>query len=89
MLIETPPLVDPEGFLLRWAMDFEAELDKRDPRGRLEVWKSLAPFLSAGELKTVMARASRGEDLTAIHRDMGLMKKYQVEMIRILGRTGP
>lgn len=70
-------------------MDFEAELEKRDPRGRLEVWKSLAPFLSAGELKTVMARAARGEDLTAIHRELGLMKKYQVEMIRILGQTGP
>ena len=69
-------------------MTFEDCIRRCSPKEQLEIWKKLAPFLSAQELKKVMTRVSSGEDLLAIHKDMNLLNKYQVELFRILNSSG-
>jgi len=49
----------------------------------LQVFQLLSEYLSVRELKGVMADVRRGKDLYTIHRNMGLLKKYQVDLIRI------
>lgn len=49
----------------------------------LQVFQLLSEYLSVSELKGVMAEVRGGKDLYTIHRNMGLLKKYQVDLIRI------
>ena len=48
-----------------------------------KIWKQLAQFLSTRELYTVMKRIENGEDLYSAHQELGLINKYQVELLRI------
>jgi len=58
-------------------------LDALSVENRFRVFRELSVYLSSGELKKVMDHVQRGEDLLAIHRRMGLLHKYQVDLIRI------
>jgi len=53
------------------------------PDRQLSVFKELSRFLSANELKKVMEQLKRGKDLLTIHRQLGLLHKYQVDLVRI------
>ena len=48
-----------------------------------KIWKQLAQFLSTRELYTVMKRVENGETLYTAHQELGLINKYQVELLRI------
>ncbi len=50
---------------------------------RLQVFQALSEYLSVNELKAVMSEVGKGRDLLAIHRQMGLIRKYQVDLLRI------
>ena len=50
---------------------------------RLQVFQALSEYLSVNELKTIMDEVGKGRDLFTIHRQMGLIKKYYVDLLRI------
>ena len=58
-------------------------LDALSVENRFRVFRELSVYLSSGELKKVMDHVQQGEDLLAVHRRMGLLHKYQVDLIRI------
>lgn len=58
-------------------------LESLSAERQLTVFKELSRYLSAGELKKVMEHLKKGTDLLTIHRRMGLIHKYQVDLIRI------
>ena len=63
--------------------DIEKWLFSLSESRRLEVFKSLSGYLSSSELKRVMFEVEGGKDLFAIHVTMGLIRKYQVDLLRI------
>lgn len=50
---------------------------------RLQVFQALSEYLSVNELKAVMSEVGNGRNLLAVHRQMGLIRKYQVDLLRI------
>jgi hypothetical protein len=50
---------------------------------RLKVFQALSEYLSMNELKTVMSELGNGKDLLSIHRQLGLIGKYYVDLLRI------
>lgn len=50
---------------------------------RLQVFQALSEYLSVNELKNVMSEVAKGRDLLSIHKQMGLIRKYQVDLLRI------
>ena len=50
---------------------------------RLQVFQALSEYLSVNELKNVMDEVVKGRNLFTIHRQMGLIKKYYVDLLRI------
>ncbi|MCK5154440.1 MAG: hypothetical protein KAQ93_08790 [Spirochaetales bacterium] len=50
---------------------------------QLQVFQALSEYLSVNELKNVMLEVSRGRSLLSIHRGLGLVKKYYVDLLRI------
>ncbi len=58
-------------------------LESLSAERQLAVFKELSRYLSAGELKKVMEHLKKGTDLLTIHRRMGLIRKYQVDLVRI------
>ena len=50
---------------------------------QLQVFQALSEYLSINELKAVMSEVGKGRNLLAIHRQMGLIRKYQVDLLRI------
>ena len=50
---------------------------------QLHVFQALSEYLSINELKNVMLELEKGRALLAIHSQMGLIRKYQVDLIRI------
>ncbi len=58
-------------------------LDLMNKTQRFEVFKILSEYLSSNELKSVMESLNRGNDILLIHRNMGLIRKYYVDLIRI------
>lgn len=66
-------------------MQYRADewLNTLSAESRFKVFRELSVYLSSGELKKVMEQVQRGGDLLAIHRRMGLLHKYQVDLIRI------
>lgn len=50
---------------------------------QLEVFQALSVYLSVNELKIIMSDVARGRNLLSIHRGLGLIKKYYVDLLRI------
>lgn len=63
--------------------DIEVWLSSLSEEDRLQVFQALSEYLSVNELKHVMEELSKGRDLLSIHRGMGLIKKYYVDILRI------
>ena len=63
--------------------DIEAWLDSLPEEAMLQVFQALSEYLSVNELKTIMTEVGEGRDLLSIHRQMGLIRKYQVDLLRI------
>ncbi len=63
--------------------DIERWLASLPEDKRLQVFQVLSEYLSINELKTVMEEVGKGRDLLSIHRQMGLIRKYQVDLLRI------
>jgi len=63
--------------------DIEAWLGSLPEDIRLQVFQVLSEYLSVNELKAVMSEVGKGRDLLEIHRQMGLIRKYQVDLLRI------
>lgn len=67
--------------------NMDSWLNSLSERDRLRVFQMLSSYLSGTELKKVMERVKKGEPLLEIHRKMGLLRKYQVDLIRIKKMT--
>ncbi len=63
--------------------DIDQWLSLMPEKERLRVFKALSRYLSVNELRSVMEYVAKGGDLLLIHRNMGLIKKYYVDLIRI------
>ena len=63
--------------------DIETWLCSLQKSEQLRVFQTLSEYLSVNELKTVMLEVEKGRTLLAIHSQMGLIRKYQVDLIRI------
>ncbi len=63
--------------------DIEVWIDSLKNDDKLQVFQALSEYLSVRELNTVMAEVGKGRDLLSIHRQMGLIKKYYVDLLRI------
>jgi len=63
--------------------DIEVWLSSLSEEDRLQVFQALSEYLSVNELKHVMEELSKCRDLLSIHRGMGLIKKYYVDILRI------
>ena len=50
---------------------------------QLQVFQALSEYLSVNELKAIMAEVAKGRNLFSIHKQMGLIKKYYVDLLRI------
>ena len=49
-----------------------------------EVWKKLLHHLSNREIMRVIEEAKKNRDLYEIHRELGLLEKYQGDLCRII-----
>ena len=63
--------------------DIENWLHSLQSSEQLRVFQSLSEYLSVNELKNVMLELEKGSNLLTIHSQMGLIRKYQVDLIRI------
>ena len=63
--------------------DIEAWIDSLPEDSQLQVFQALSEYLSVNELKVIIAEVNRGRDLLSIHRQMGLVRKYYVDLLRI------
>ncbi|MCK5201759.1 MAG: hypothetical protein KAR21_25575 [Spirochaetales bacterium] len=63
--------------------EIENWIDSLSEDGRLQVFQALSEYLSVNELKAIMDEVGKGRDLFTIHRQMGLIKKYYVDLLRI------
>ena len=63
--------------------DISAWLNSLSESDQLQVFQTLSEYLSVNELKKVMLELEKGRTLLAIHSQMGLIRKYQVDLIRI------
>ena len=63
--------------------DIENWLNSLHISEQLQVFQALSEYLSVNELKNVMLELEKGRTLLAIHSQMGLIRKYQVDLIRI------
>ena len=63
--------------------DTETWLGSLSEKEQLHVFKMLSGYLSVRELKTVMSEVEKGRSLLDIHRSMGMLGKYQVDLLRI------
>lgn len=55
-----------------------------DPKVQLEVFRRLTPYLSSQDLMQVMKRVQAGKSIFEAHRDLGLISRYYVHLLRIL-----
>ena len=63
--------------------EIEDWIDSLTEDARLQVFQALSEYLSVNELKAVMDEVGKGRDLFTVHRQMGLIKKYYVDLLRI------
>ena len=63
--------------------DIEKWLHTLQNSEQLQVFQALSEYLSVNELKNVMLELEKGSNLLTIHTQMGLIRKYQVDLIRI------
>ena len=63
--------------------DISAWLNSLSESDQLQVFQTLSEYLSVNELKNIMLELENGGTLLAIHSQMGLIRKYQVDLIRI------
>lgn len=63
--------------------EIEDWIESLPENARLQVFQALSEYLSVNELKAIMDEVGKGRDLYSIHRQMGLIKKYYVELLRI------
>ncbi len=63
--------------------EIDSWLDSLTEERRLAVFKSLSRYLSAAEIKRVIAGLEGGESLLSVHRALGLVKKYYVDIDRV------
>ena len=63
--------------------DIENWLNSLHISEQLQVFQALSEYLSVNELKNVMLELENGRTLLTIHSQMGLIRKYQVDLIRI------
>jgi len=63
--------------------DIENWLNSLHISEQLQVFQALSEYLSVNELKNVMLELEKGRTLLAVHSQMGLIRKYQVDLIRI------
>lgn len=63
--------------------EIESWLVSLSEASRLQVFQALSEYLSVNELKNVMTEVSTGRDLLSVHRQMGLIRKYYVDLLRI------
>ena len=63
--------------------EIEDWIENLPESSRLQVFQALSEYLSVNELKTVMVEVEKGRDLFTIHRQMGMIKKYYVDLLRI------
>ena len=65
--------------------DIEAWLVSMPEADRMRVFQALSEYLSNNELKNVMLEVTKGRALLSIHKELGLLKKYYVDLLRIRG----
>jgi len=63
--------------------EIEDWIESLSEDARLQVFQALSEYLSVNELKSIMDQVQQGRDLFTIHRQMGLIKKYYVDLLRI------
>jgi uncharacterized protein YaaR (DUF327 family) len=63
--------------------DIDSWLATLSEADQLQVFQALSEYMSVNELKNVMVEVSRGGDLLSIHRKLGLIRKYYVDLLRI------
>ena len=63
--------------------EIEDWIESLSEDARLQVFQALSEYMSVNELKSVMEQVAQGRDLYIIHRRMGLIKKYYVDLLRI------
>lgn len=63
--------------------EIEDWIESLPENARLQVFQALSEYMSVNELKAVMDEVGKGRDLYTIHRQMGLIKKYYVDLLRI------
>ena len=50
---------------------------------QLRVFQALSEYMSVNELKNIMSELAGGRNLLSIHTELGLVKKYYVDLLRI------
>ena len=51
---------------------------------QMAVWQQVSHLLSNMELKFIMSGVQSGQDMMALHEELGVFTKYQVDMLRVL-----
>ena len=64
-------------------MTLQKYLIIQPPEKQNEIFKRLTIFLNTEEIKRVMDLVKGGMDLLTAHRGLGLLEKYQVELLKI------
>ncbi len=65
-------------------MDSGTWISLQDEEIQMEFWKRLSHFLNDRELTFVMSELERGIPLLVSHRKMGLLNKYQLEVLKLI-----
>jgi hypothetical protein len=63
--------------------EIEDWIESLPENARLQVFQALSEYLAVNELKAIMDEVGKGRDLYSIHRQLGLIKKYYVDLLRI------
>jgi len=64
-------------------MDLKKYISSYHRTQQEEIWKRFTEFLSTRELRDVMRNVENGETLYSAHDKLGLISKYQIELLRI------
>ena len=65
-------------------MDSGTWIALQDDDIQMEFWKRLSHFLNDRELTCVMAEMEKGRSLLDCHRGMGMLDKYQLEVLKLI-----
>ncbi|MDA3958907.1 hypothetical protein [Oceanispirochaeta sp.] len=65
-------------------MTVQQWIDQQPPTLQMEIWKRISHFLNNRELMYIMQGVSQGRELMALHNELNLFEKYQIDMLRMM-----